>query len=297
MHKIKKQISRYRKEVMYLHCRITAVFFLVASIVSSNIHASENTMHVYKINHKPTMDAYDDWSKIPFKTIPLKSIKNHLKQRNIQLKAAVYNEHIYFFAIWEDGKADLEHKPYIWNKKDSRYVIGPQREDRLVLQFGMKGEYTTNWPAAEYFTADTWHWKSYRSAPLNLAHDKHIIVSSKKMSRSQTIPSHDGGSIYIKRLNDKGTPLYLSQRYGRYKKDKLPKYIINKNTSGSITDVKTNSRWDEGKWNVEIKRKLLTGNNDDVKFIAGKKVNAGIAVFDGSENNMHFISETLELIF
>jgi len=62
---------------------------------------------------------------------------------------------------------------------------------------------------------------------------------------------------------------------------------------GSITDVKAKGVWKNGMWLLEIKRKMDTGHPDDVVFVKGKAVKAGIGIFNHSETDDHTISETL----
>lgn len=273
-------------------------FLMFFSFISTYAIAETNTLKVHNLTHQPHMDAEDDWNEIPYSSFTLKSISKGIKKTKvINIKAATYKNKVYFFANWPDEKQNSEHKPFIWNKSTSRYVRGPQREDRFALQFEMEGDYTSNWLEAKYFKADMWHWKSSRTAPANLIHDKYTIISDTKLTRSREIKTSKNKSIYIQRISDKGNSIYTSLRYGIYKGDKLPKYVINKHLSGSIIDVNAYSKWIKGKWYLEINRKLNTNHNDDVAFIKDKKVKFGIAVFNASPKEEHFISETLSIVF
>lgn len=274
--------------------RRTFYLIILLTVCTQSIMA-DNIIKVYSLDTMPVIDAADDWTQIPFTAVPLKSIQNHKNEtRTILIKTAIHADNIYLFASWDDSKPGTEHKPFIWNNITSRYETGPEREDRLAIQFEIEGKYTTDWLAAKYFKTDMWHWRSSRSAPLNLMHDKTTIVSAKKMTRSRKLKSKDENDIYVKRPGNKGDKLYKTMRYGLYKGDKLPKYIFNPNASGSIADIKALSVWKNGKWFLEINRLLDTGHNDDVKFLTGSKVRAGLAVFDNSSNHDHFISNTLE---
>lgn len=65
--------------------------------------------------------------------------------------------------------------------------------------------------------------------------------------------------------------------YSVYKKgDRLPYFIANPATmadgivfGGSRDDIKAGGGWIDGKWAVELERKLDTGNADDIRFKAG----------------------------
>jgi hypothetical protein len=186
----------------------------------------------------------------------------------------------------------MEHKPFIWNEAKGRYVKGPQREDRIAIQFEISGEYDTNWYSGKEFVADMWHWKSFRSNPLGLVHDKLTVISKEKMRNSIKVdlPS---GPIYIKRPSDAGDRIYKSTRYGSKVNDVMPKYTLIENAQGSVADIRAKGVWADGVWRVEMSRAMNTGNDDDVVFNVGKAVKGGIAVFDGTGDDDHTISDTL----
>lgn len=77
----------------------------------------------------------------------------------------------------------------------------------------------------------------------------------------------------------------------------MPKYIVNKNPTGSIADVKAKAIWGNGMWTLELSRKLNTGNSDDVVFQSGRALKGGIAVFNHSGNDDHNHSETINFQF
>jgi hypothetical protein len=64
--------------------------------------------------------------------------------------------------------------------------------------------------------------------------------------------------------------------YSVYKKgDRLPYFIVSKATladgivyGGSRDDIKVGGGWIDGKWAIELSRKLNTGNKDDIQFNA-----------------------------
>jgi hypothetical protein len=60
---------------------------------------------------------------------------------------------------------------------------------------------------------------------------------------------------------------------------------------GSGADILANGSWERGKWVVELRRKLVTGNSDDKPFVPGRVYRFGLAVFDDKvSNRYHFIS-------
>jgi len=166
------------------------------------------------------------------------------------------------------------------------------------LQFGMAGDFTTNWLSGNEFTADTWHWKASRSNPLGLAHDKSLNFSRSKLARAYKLVLPDGGHIYLSRPSDNGDKLYKTKRYRRLEQQMMPKYILTESPRGSVADVAARGDWSDGRWHLELSRQLVTGNADDVSFpLEPGKVKGGIAVFNRSENDDHAISDVVDFEF
>ena len=140
------------------------------------------------------------------------------------------------------------------------------------------------------YKADIWHWKAYRSQTAGIAHDKMHIISYAKIPKAKEHPGRNGKTLWIARPSDKGGKIYKSQRPIDNIGASVPKYLVDKGVSGSIADVKTGAVWASGKWTVEFMRDLDTGNNDDVKFEAGKSYSAGIAGFNHTGDDHHSTS-------
>jgi hypothetical protein len=59
----------------------------------------------------------------------------------------------------------------------------------------------------------------------------------------------------------------------------------------SAADILANSRWENGQWQVELRRKLNTGHPDDKVFEPGKMYTIGLAIFDNLVSNQrHHVS-------
>ena len=68
--------------------------------------------------------------------------------------------------------------------------------------------------------------------------------------------------------------------------------------TGDRGDIATNARWANGKWTVEIARKLVTGSKFDVNFNdLTKAYGFGIAFFDNAQVRHAYIQEPLLLKF
>lgn len=272
---------------------------LMAGFVYVNAVSAEN-ITVLKIQTPLVIDGlYKDWKNIPAVTISLKKIKpdSITSVNKARIKVAATNDDVFFYIEWSDPTKNIQHKPWVWDKNKEKYVRGPQREDRVALQFAMRGDYTSNWFSGNDFTADMWHWKASRSNPLGLAHDKSTIISQSKLLRASKYKGDNGKNIYISRPSDQGDKLYKTKRYRKYINDMLPKYIMAKDPKGSATDVKAKGMWYKGKWHVEFSRKKNTSNDDDVIFPKIGAVIGGIAIFNQSDNDDHVYSSDIKFLF
>lgn len=269
--------------------------FAFLSVFTTPIALAE-VVKLQRLNRAPVVDGNGaDWETMAATKLALHKINPDAKTdvSFIIIKGGIYEDHIYFFLEWQDTTEDLIHKPWVWNKKQLKYVTGPEREDRLAIQFLLRGDYSTDWFSGKNFTADMWHWKAYRSNTLGLVHDKSTIISHNKLLRSSKYRDRNGEYIYISRPSDAGDKLYRTKRYRKYDSDIMPKYILNNNPTGSVADLKAKGVWRNNKWYLEIQRKLRTEYKDDIQFHLGQTVVGGIAVFNHSENDDHVITDNL----
>jgi hypothetical protein len=123
------------------------------------------------------------------------------------------------------------------------------------------------------------------------------IITTEPAKRAYKTIAENGKTVYLYRPSDAGGKIYTSKRYSKKQDPVMPKYIVLRNTSGSITDVKAKGVWKDGKWHLEIKRLLNTGNDDDLVFERGISVKAGIGIFNASETTDHNISDVLVFRF
>ena len=241
----------------------------------------------------PTLDGKsDDWSgvaPVKVKVTPANSgdAKAYQGTVDVELRAAVNGDSIYFLAQWPDATKSDSHKTLTWSEEKDGYVEGKDREDRLVLKFDMGGDFTSCMLSGNEYKADVWHWKAFRSQSAGVAHDKMHIMSFSKLPKAKKHVAHNGKEIWIARPGDKGSKLYKSQKPIDNIGAVVPRYLVNKNASGSVADVKTAATWADGVWTLEIARKLNTGHDDDVVFEKGKTYAAGAAVFDHTGDDHH----------
>jgi len=245
----------------------------------------------------PTLDGKaDEWkavTPITVKVVPATAGDEKAFQGNVdlELKAATNGDMIYILAQWADKTKDDTHKTLTWNKEKDGYEEGKDREDRMALDFPISGDFTACMLSGKTFVADVWHWKAYRSQIVGLAEDQSHIFSADKLEKAKEHPTRDGKKIWVARPADTGTPLVSSQKPIDNIGDVIPQYLPNKAISGSIADIKSAAVWADGKWTVEMSRKLSTSNKDDVAFAHGKTYAAGAAVFDHTGDDHHSFGE------
>lgn len=239
----------------------------------------------------------DDWQDVAGIVVPLSGTGG---ADRVELRAAIRGTRIYVLAIWDDpSKSDL-HKPFRWNEASQTYEKTDAMEDRFALSLRISGDFSANKLDGSEFAADVWHWKAHRSNPVGLVHDKWWRVSRIPFEKSRPFETPDGETVHILRSSDAGDQLYKLVRYHTKQREIMPLYEVNRAASGSIADVNARGVWRDGRWYLEMSRRLNTGNEDDAVIPADGMVPFAIAVFDGVSNNlvdggMHSVSELLLL--
>nr|MBF0223075.1 hypothetical protein [Desulfobulbaceae bacterium] len=279
--------------------------YLVAGIVlltAGTSWAAAPQLTTGALGAAPTLDGKaDEWSGISGVKIKVSpstpgDAKAYQGEVEVDLKAAINGDMIYFLAQWPDSTKSDTHKQLTWDKEKDGYVEGEDREDRFVLNFDMGGDFSSCMLSGKAYQADIWHWKAYRSQSAGIAHDKMHIMSFEKIPKAKKHPTRDGKEIWIARPSDAGDDMYKSQKPLDNIGDVIPRYVPNKAVSGSIADIKTEAIWADGVWTLEMARKLDTGNADDVKFEKGKSYAANVAVFDHTGDDHHSVGAwTLEV--
>ena len=277
---------------------IAVIFSGYFSSANASNEIDNSVIHIGKLNAAPTVDGSDaDWQNVPAVKIPLAYLDKPDDIRTVTLKTGVFGDQVYFYSEWDDAAADTLHKPNSWDETQQKYVEGPQREDRFALEFAMKGDYDANWFSGKEFTADMWNWKAARTNPIGIAHDKTTIISKQAMPESYKTTLPDSSILYIQRPTDLGGDPYETKRYFQKQQDIMPKYVPLEKLPDGVDDVKAKGVWKDGKWHLELSRKLNTHHADDVLFANGKKILGAIAVFDHDDSEHHYTSKTLTFDF
>lgn len=164
---------------------------------------------------------------------------------------------------------------------------------------------------AEDERADVWHWKASRTNPAGYCDDKYWDNSVKEGTDEESLEAARHGDEkssggYKENVNEDGTgPKYYEPNprdaqdarflfqeeidndeavevMGAIKDGTIaPGYILERPV-GSRGDIEAGGVWLEGKWGVELRRKLHTGHADDVQFDVARLYRFGVAISDNA---------------
>lgn len=280
------------------------VFFVLAC---PTLAFSEKTIVSLKVDSPVNINGVMDdqaWQK----ATPI-AIKDGASGAIITLRSVYTTDDLYFSVQFPDSAQNFLHNPWIWNKEKGNYEEGAHREDTFVFKWNMmeKDVNLSNFSDDSY-TADVWYWKANRTNPAGYADDKHQILGDYPTEKATELQSATGKSRFLVRRSDTGKAAYKELKPNAYQGDILDRYP--KSTpEGSRADVEAKGHWKDGFWFIEFKRKLATGNSDDVQFSPSKKKEYlfGVSIFSlygrpHDPNSPNFygrgrISEPLHLIF
>lgn len=274
--------------------KIIASTALVAGIGTTSMSANAGqVLSAPTVKSPITLDGQTgDWNSVPGITVAL-SGKGGVQ--SVEMKAAVHGDTIYVLAVWDDATQDILHKPYKWDDARGKYRRTKQLEDRLAISLKMSGDFSANKIDGSAFEADVWHWKASRSNPAGVAHDKMWKVSGNPFPRAKQFKMANGKTVYLARRSDKGDRLYQPSSYDTKQKAVMPRYVVNLSPKGSIADVRAKGVWRDGRWFLELARKLNTGHADDAVISAKGAIEIAVAAFNGVDGRHHSVSEQMTL--
>lgn len=271
---------------------------LAAAVCAGPAAGAPQTLTASLLDHPIRLDGQmDDWQDVAGIVVPLSGTGG---ADRVELRAAIRGSRIYVLAMWDDPSESDLHKPFKWNEASQTYEKTDAMEDRFALSLRISGDFTANKLDGSEFVADVWHWKAHRSNPVGLVHDKWWRVSRTAFGKSRAFATPGGETVHILRSSDAGDQLYKLVRYHTKQHEIMPLYEVNGAARGSIADVNARGVWRDGRWYLEMSRRLNTGHDDDAAIPADGRVPFAIAVFDGVSNNlvdggMHSVSELLVL--
>jgi len=243
----------------------------------------------------PKLDGSSDdkaWSRaVPF-SFPVKGPSGNV---TVTASAVWGGDRVYFLITWADKSEDIEHHPWVWSEEEKRYTVGPEVEDALAMQIATKklGDCMLS---GKGFVTDLWFWRAARTNPVASAEDGSLVVSTERLAKASFYEAKNKRTVWVKDQRDEGTSPYRSQVAGTFEGEKVHRYVPQQPT-GSIADVEAKGAWKNGRWTVELARALVTGDQVDVAFKAGKEYWFSAAIFNKRERSEHSTSKELLLKF
>jgi len=171
-------------------------------------------------------------------------------------------------------------------------------------------------------TIDMWHWKSVRMNPLGQIDDQFIDdVNDPEVNKNwgrhgdakisggyvDNVNEAKTGPAFMNRtqdgLNDFTiTPSQQTEFVDTFNEGDLIPGIVSTPLTGSRGDIWAKGAWNDGKWTIELKRKLVTtGEKADIQDVQFNDLKNtyyfGVAVFDNSQINHIYHEGSLKLSF
>lgn len=251
---------------------------------------------------KAELDA--NWKDLPALTVSTRKSPKTAGP-DVEIRALHDGEFLYVMARWQDETKSTTKKAWVW--KEGKWTQSEGDEDRIaiavngnVADFAEKGcamlcHYGDMGTGLEGETADLWHWKAARGGLNGVADDQHFDLAPEGRK------DDEGASGYAGNSNEaKDAPNWIwkedADTQGAFTEDtarELPAefkpedgYSVPSNRlrkpDKSRGDVTSAAEHKDGWWTVVLKRKLDTGNKDDVVIKAGADAHIAVAVFDNT---------------
>ncbi len=226
-----------------------------------------------------------------------------------ELRAAHDGRFLYLAASWPDPTESVLKSR--WLRRDGQWVSdADQDEDRLALMFSSGtvtgfaergcqalchgGVMRTVVPRER---VDVWHWKAARTNPMGYADDEWWDDTTQDVAESggrkpdASAPGRAGPQTNKAGAGPAFTfapgvapghflrPADAVPYQPEQELDSLPGYLLRR-ARGSRADVMAVAQWLDGRWTVELRRRLSTGHDDDVVFEPGHGYLFSLALFE-----------------
>jgi len=167
-------------------------------------------------------------------------------------------------------------------------------------------------------TVDVWHWKAVRTDPVGQLDDKHWLgfnLEEKNVARHGD--PKKGGGYKGNAARGENHPAFLPDgpsavRHGAILSDHAVKWtpqaeaeippgtvvpgIVAAPFQGDRGDVTCQSRHEDGRWRLFIRRRLDTGSEHDTKFVPGGRYPFACAAFDHTSNRHAYDLSSYRLV-
>jgi hypothetical protein len=258
-----------------------SIFILLMAFMISlpaGLCDADQVIIAHRVDTDPVVDGIGDdiaWSKANAITThdPIAGI-------DIQIKAVIKGNAIFILVTFPDKNESREHKPWIWNQDAEMYTMGPDREDVLVLKWNMEpGWKDLSVYADKPYRADIWFWKACRTDPSGYADDKIQWLHETPIVSAKKLQSMSGKTTYLVRKGDVGKPAYSNVILTDFQHPREPQFVPRQPT-GSRADISAKGKWANDQWTIEFRRRLITGQEDDIQLTPGKHYQLGVSRYE-----------------
>lgn len=215
----------------------------------------------------------------------------------VRLMALYSPKEIFLRAVWDDATSDGPGALGGWVRKENgSWIARSGADDGLAIMWGSPGERRFRCQTSCHMVDvgisgpatlmqmrmiapsgkryDLWRWRGGVTAPFGAADDMVVDNAGKRGDERQVLPlenRREDGNPARTRGGEKAAPYYLTE---------APR--------GGEADVGAAGGWKDGRYSVIMRRRLVTGNTDDVAFRAtAEEIPFSIAVFDYTFREHH----------
>jgi len=263
--------------------------------------APQGEVSAQKVAKLPEIDGkFDDWTTAKEWVIKIdKPGEIDKPMKEMWLKVVHDGASVAFLMAWKDETKSERHQEFVWKEDDGEYKMNDELlEDSCSLAFALEGKFDPDMLAGIESKWDVWEWGAYRTS-LGFAKDKWHVYSKVRFpaGKPKRFSDREDKPIWLTRPDDEGTPCMKKLEAPAEKKTPTVQQWIPEKPTGSCADVQARGAWADGRWKVEFRRKLDTGNKDDTAFDPAKPVDFAVAVFDQGEKSDHEVSPKYVLKF
>lgn len=252
------------------------IWFLVFGMTSSL--SAEQRLLAIPVAESPHIDGLP--SDPAWQNAPVITTLDKANDLPIKIQALYNSTDIFFLISFPDPSESRTHKSWFWDKGRRIYTVGNDREDIFVFKWNLESiPVDISLYADGPYRADIWFWKACRTDGISFADDKIHEYSSTENRNATKMVSRSGKTMYLLRSGDEGKSAYKIDLISEYQGDILPRYILRQPT-GSRSDVRAKGVWQNGKWTIELGRKLVTANRDDIQFTPERKYLFGVSRYE-----------------
>ena len=254
------------------------LFFLLLFFGFTSPVSAEQSLMVMPVAEPPLIDGLAN--DAAWQNAPVLTTLDKAGELPIKIKAVYNDTEIFFQVSFPDPDESRTHKSWVWDKGRRIYTVGHDREDIFIFKWSMEFKpVDLSIYSGNPYQADIWYWKACRTDGVGYADDKSHAYSQAEDRYATKIISRSGEIMYLLRTGDEGKGAYKVELVSEYMGDILPRYTLMEPT-GSRSNVRAKGIWHNGTWTIEFKRKLVTGNRDDIQFTPGQKYLFGVSRFE-----------------